>query len=73
LNDEQLDVYGKRHWALDPQTRSEASNLARNLASEFIDPRFVDFFNVRECEIIASHLYIQQNIPFVSIPLIFDL
>jgi hypothetical protein len=51
----------------------EARELAEKLASEVIDPRFIEYFWDEEWEIIASHLYIERSIPFTFIPLIFDL
>jgi hypothetical protein len=72
-NEEQWKKYDERYWELPGQTRHEARELAKKLALEIIDPRIVYCLNVLEWEIIAAHLYIQQNIPFTYIPLIFDL
>jgi hypothetical protein len=70
---EQRKVYWNRYWELDYQTQEEALKIAGKLSPEVIDSRFVGRFSILELEIIASHLYIERNIPFTFIPLIFDL
>jgi hypothetical protein len=73
LSDEQWKVYMDRRNKLGEETQFEARRLAKKLASEVIDPRFVIFLDVIGREIIAAHLFIQYNIPFTVLPLIFDL
>jgi hypothetical protein len=73
LSEEQCNVYSKRYWALDSQTYTEARELAKKLAVEVIDSRFVEHFWEEECEIIAAHLYLERDTSFTFIPLIFDL
>jgi hypothetical protein len=65
--------YNNRYLKLHIQTRGAARELAKKLALEVIDPRFVDYIGSEEWEIIAAHLYLQRNIPFTFLPLIFDL
>ena len=76
LSDEQKSVYWERWWTLDHETWKKARKTAVELAKEVIDPRFVrkfcGSFGV-EPELIAAHLYIERNIPFTFLPLIFDL
>jgi hypothetical protein len=66
LRDEQCDVYVNCLDELDSQ-------MAKKLASEVIDPRFVHYLEYEVLEIIAAHLYLERNIPFTFLPLIFDL
>jgi hypothetical protein len=73
LSDEQWNVYDDRFLNLPTQTRIEALKLTRKLASEVINPRFVEWLNYEVREIVAAHLYIDRNIPFTFPPLIFDL
>jgi hypothetical protein len=73
LSDEQSDVYTERYFNLGDSTRLDASKMAKKLASEVIDPRFVHYLEYEVLEIIAAHLYLERNIPFTFLPLIFDL
>ena len=66
-------VYWERWWALDGGTHDKANKIARELAKEVIDPRFVDYLGEMTLELISAHLYIERNIPFTFLPLIFDL
>jgi hypothetical protein len=74
LSEEQREVYLARYFNLDRKTRIKAHDLSKKLASEVIDPRFIDDLYYEELrEIVAAHLYIERNIPFTFLPLIFDL
>jgi len=73
LSDELWYVYRDRRVKLNEQTRNGAEELAIKLASEVIDPRFVDSLYFEELELVASHLYIERNIPLTFLPLFFDL
>jgi hypothetical protein len=67
-------VVNMDHWMrLDSKTNIKAYKSARKLAKEVINRGFVAFLRSSELEIIAAHLYIERNIPFTFIPLIFDL
>ena len=72
-NKEQLSSYRKRFYRLDQKTYLKASKLALNLSEEILDRS--SYWNLPsvECEIIAAHLYIERNISFTFLPLIFDL
>ena len=70
---EQINVYLDRRDKLGEETRIKASELATNLASKVIDYRFVGFLDERSSEIVASHLYLERNISFTFLSLIFDL
>jgi hypothetical protein len=70
---EQIKVYLDRRAKLGEETRLEVRELAKKLATEVIDSRFVVFLDGRSSEIVASHLYLERNIPFTYLPLIFDL
>jgi hypothetical protein len=69
----QKEIIKERAKKIDDEVWNKAYHLSKKLASEVIDPRFVYFLAVVERELVAAHLYIQQNIPFTYIPLIFDL
>jgi hypothetical protein len=72
--DEKLwNGYWDAYFKLAKQIRSYGYNISTKLASEVIDPRFVVYLEGESCEIIAAHLYLQRNIPFTFLPLIFDL
>jgi hypothetical protein len=73
LGIEQWAVYWDRHHKLGEEAHIKASDLAENLSSEVIDPRFVPYLAYEVLEIIAAHLYIERGIPFTFLPLIFDL
>jgi hypothetical protein len=66
-------VYWDRLYSLDIETRTKANSTAIELAKEVIDSRFVDYIEALELELIASHLFIERGIPFIFLPLIFDL
>jgi hypothetical protein len=72
---EQIKIYCERCNKLDREALNKAYDLAKNLALEVIDPRFIIFpiTGAVELEIIAAHFYFERNIPFTFIPLIFDL
>jgi hypothetical protein len=69
LSEEQWVVYWDKRDKLGEQTRLKA----RKLAKEVIDPRFVKYFWDDELEIISAHLYLERDIPFTFLPLLFDL
>jgi len=48
-------------------------NLNISFALEVIEPPSIYHLYDIELEIVAAHLYIQREIPFIYIPLIFDL
>jgi hypothetical protein len=73
FNDEQLDVYGKRRSSLDHKSRVKAHYTAEELANEVIVPIVVNYLDDEGLELISSHLYLERNIPFTFLPLIFDL
>jgi hypothetical protein len=73
LSDEKKNVFNGRLLEIEDEAWRKARALAKKLAKEVIDPRFVDFYNVLDCEIIAAHLYLERNIPFTILPLLFDL
>jgi hypothetical protein len=73
LSDERREVYRKKFHKLGIQIRTEANTLAKELASEVIDHRVIWFHEYEDLEIIAAHLYLERNIPFTFLPLIFDL
>jgi hypothetical protein len=74
FSEEQRNAYLDLYWKLDYQTRSKGQKIAKKLASEVIDPRVVGcIWDEPIKEIIATHLYIERNIPFTFLPLIFDL
>jgi hypothetical protein len=73
LRCERYSVYSKRYHKLNYLTWVEATVSSKKLASEVIDPRFVVDLSFIVREIIASHLYLERNIPFTFLPLIFDL
>jgi hypothetical protein len=58
---------------LDVKTYNQAVKISKKLASEVIDPRITGWLKSEVCEIIAAHLFIQHNIPFTFLPLLFDL
>jgi hypothetical protein len=71
-------VYYSRIAKLSLKGRLEAFKIAKELASEIIDCKFLDcfyyaIFNYCEFEIIAAKLYIKQGIPFTFLSLYFDL
>jgi hypothetical protein len=69
LSDKQQNVYCRRIAQLDPEVLFKA----RELAKEVIKPIFIYYLWTVEYEIFASHLYLERNIPFTFLPLIFDL
>jgi hypothetical protein len=69
----QKEVYWVNLDKLCKQTQREGRKLAEELSAEAIDPRFVEHLSHVSLEIISSHLYIERNIPFTFLPLIFDL
>jgi hypothetical protein len=73
LSDKQWGVYIDRLIKRYAQTTVEASDLTRKLVSEVIGSEIPYDIGFTECEIIAAHLYIERNIPFTFLPLIFDL
>ena len=77
LSSEQWKVYLERLSIMnmqDGEIFKEAYKISKKLAAEVIDPRFIIFpICAVELEIIAAHLYIERNIPFTFLPLIFDL
>jgi hypothetical protein len=70
---EQKVICSDRLHEIDAKTYNKAGKIAKNLALEVIDPRFVEHLLPVECEIISAHLYLERNIPFTFLPLIFDL
>jgi hypothetical protein len=73
LSEEQCNAYWRRHNNIDVLFRNKANEISKKLASEVIDGRFVEFLYYGQREIIAAHLYLERNIPFTFLPLIFDL
>ena len=73
LSQDQKNVHYVRYWTMDDITHNKANKIARELASEVIDPRFVDHLGEITLELIAALLYIERGISFTFIPLIFDL
>jgi hypothetical protein len=73
LSAKQWSVYLDRVYSLNSETLNKALLIAIELAGEVIDPRFVNYIWVLDQELIASHLFIERDIPFTFIPLFFDL
>ncbi len=73
LSYEQNSVISQRCHNINSQTFSKALKIAKELALEVIDPRFVKDLYFEELELVAAHLYLERNIPFTFLPLIFDL
>jgi hypothetical protein len=69
----QWKVYDKSRISLDYESRVKAHNTAEELASEVIDPRFIDFlYGELTCEVTAAHFYLERNIPFTFLPFLLD-
>jgi hypothetical protein len=67
-------VYSDKRSKLDLRIFIEGCKMAKELALEVIDPRFINFLrNSEDSELIAAHLYLERNIPFTFLPLNFDL
>ncbi len=73
MSNEQWKKYNERLSELPSQTRLDAYKIAKELASEVVDTKCLEYFCDEEWEIIAAHLYLERGIPFTFLHLIFDL
>jgi len=73
LSSEQLEAYVDRSWYLVGQTFRGEFNIEAKFFSEVIGICITNNLSNIDCEIIAAHLYLERNIPFTFLPLIFDL